>query len=69
MRKRFKYSLKSKCGKILLQSIVEFGTKDEPFPKNWTVDPVAQIALQEHKKKFIDENFNIEISEDLNFDI
>jgi hypothetical protein len=38
--KDFKYSLKSKDGKILLQTVVSFGTKNQPFPS--TVDVTGQ---------------------------
>lgn len=64
--KDFKYTLKSKDGKVLLQSIVSFGSEDIPFPKEWEEDTMAQMALQDYKGKFISDNFDIEISEDLN---
>ena len=67
--KDFKYTLQSKDGKILLQSLVTFGTEKHPFPKDWKKDGFAQIALQEYKEKFVNENFDIVISEDLDFDI
>ena len=67
--KDFKYTLQSKDGKILLQSVVTFGSKNQPFPKEWKEDVLAQVALQEYKEKFINENFDIVISEDLDFDI
>ena len=62
--KDFKYVLKSKDGKILLESIVTFGSKEQPFPENWENDIFVQIALEEYKKTFIEENFDIEISEE-----
>ena len=67
--KDFKYSLQSKDGTILLQSVVTFGTEKKPFPKDWKEDGFAQIALQNYKEKFVNENFDIIISEDLDFDI
>ena len=67
--KNFKYTLQSKDGKILLQSVVTFGTKKQPFPKDWKADGFAQVALQNYKEDFINENFDIVISEDLDFDI
>jgi mRNA-degrading endonuclease YafQ of YafQ-DinJ toxin-antitoxin module len=67
--KDFKYTLQSKDGKVLLQSVVTFGSGEHPFPKDWKKDGFAQIALQEYKDKFINENFDIVISEDLDFDI
>jgi mRNA-degrading endonuclease YafQ of YafQ-DinJ toxin-antitoxin module len=67
--KDFKYTLQSKDGKILLQSVVTFGSKKQPFPNNWKEDGFAQISLQDYKEKFVNENFDIVISEDLDFDI
>lgn len=67
--KDFKFTLKSKDGKILLQSVVTFGTEEQPFPENWKDDYFAQISVLDYKQKFIDENFDIDISEDTNFDI
>ena len=67
--KDFKFTLKSKDGKILLQSVVTFGTEEQPFPENWKNDYFAQISVLDYKQKFIDENFDIDISEDTNFDI
>ncbi len=67
--KDFKYTLQSKNGKILLQSVVTFGTEKKPFPKEWKEDAFAQIVLQDYKEKFINENFDVLISEDLEFGI
>lgn len=68
--KDFKYTLKSKEGKILLQSVVTFGSKEKPFPEDWKSNPLVQMALVDHKRNFIDENFDVEIDdENLDFDI
>lgn len=67
--KDFKFTLKSKDGKILLQSVVTFGTEEQPFPENWKNDYFAQISVLDYKQKFFAENFDIDISEDTNFDI
>lgn len=67
--KDFKFTLKSKVGKILLQEVVTFGTEEHPFPENWEEDYFAQSSVLDYKQKFIDSNFDIDISEDTEFDI
>lgn len=62
--KNFKYSLKSKeGGKILLQSIVSFGSKDNPFPKDWKDNGMAQRSISDFKEDFINLYFDITIEE------
>ena len=67
--KEFKYTLQSKDGKILLQSIVAFGNEETPFPINWKEDVVIQVALENYKEKLIKKHFDVKISEKLDFDI
>jgi mRNA-degrading endonuclease YafQ of YafQ-DinJ toxin-antitoxin module len=67
--KDFKFTLKSKEGKILLQEVVTFGTEEQPFPENWKDDYFAQSSVLDYRQKFIDRNFDIDISEDTEFDI
>ena len=67
--KDFKYTLKSKEGKILLQEIVTFGSKEKPFPKDWKGNPMVQIAIIDYKDTFIKNNFDILVDENLDFDI
>jgi mRNA-degrading endonuclease YafQ of YafQ-DinJ toxin-antitoxin module len=67
--KDFKFTLKSKEGKILLQEVVTFGTEEQPFPENWKEDYFAQSSVLDYKQKFIDKNFDIDVSEDTEFDI
>ena len=63
-KKNFKYSLKSKDGKtILLQSIVSFGTKENPFPKDWENNGMAQRSIFEYKEEFINRHFDLTIEE------
>ena len=69
MTKDFKYTLKSKDGKVLLESVVTFGSKENPFPENWENDNFAQMNIQKYKEKFINDNFDIIISEDTEFTI
>ena len=61
--KDFKFILKSKDGKVLLEEVVRFGSKEKPFPKNWENSPVAQVALLDYKDEFIENNFDIKIEE------
>ena len=67
--KDFKFTLKSKDGKILLQEVVTFGSEEQPFPENWKNDYFAQSSVLDYKQKFINSNFDIDISEDTEFDI
>lgn len=67
--KDFKYTLKSKEGKILLQEIVTFGSKQRPFPKDWKTNPMIQMALIDYKETLITNNFDILVDENLDFDI
>lgn len=67
--KDFKYTLKSKEGKILLQEIVTFGSKAKPFPDDWKGNPMIQMALVDYKQTLISRNFDILIDENLDFDI
>lgn len=62
-KKNFKYSLKSKDGKILLQSIVSFGSKEYPFPKDWENNGMAQRSIFEYKEDLINKFFDITIEE------
>ena len=68
--KHLKYTLKSKDkGVVLLESIIAFGNEDKPFPKDWKDCPHTQRALDRYKQRFIEENFEIVISEDLDFEL
>jgi mRNA-degrading endonuclease YafQ of YafQ-DinJ toxin-antitoxin module len=67
--KDFKFTIKSKEGKIILQEVVTFGTEEQPFPENWKDDYFAQSSVLDYRQKFIDRNFDIDISEDTEFDI
>lgn len=67
--KDFKYTLKSKEGKILLQEIVTFGSKEKPFPEDWESNPMIQMAILDYKETLIKNNFDIVVDENLEFDI
>ena len=68
-QKDFKYTLKTKGGKILFQTIVAFGSKHHPFPNDWKENVLAQTTLQDYKKTFLKDNIDVEISENLDFGI
>jgi hypothetical protein len=62
-KKNFKYSLKAKDGKIILQSIVSFGSEEYPFPKDWENNGMAQRCIFEYKEEFINRHFDLTIEE------
>lgn len=62
-KKNFKYSLKAKDGKIILQSIVSFGSEEYPFPKDWENNGMAQRCIFDYKEEFINRNFDLTIEE------
>ena len=68
--KDFKYTLKNKEGKVLLQQVVTFGSQKKPFPQDWKNNPMTQMALIDYKDILIQDNFDIIIDdEDLDFNI
>lgn len=66
--KLFRYTLKSKEGKVILQEIVSFGSKEEPFPDDWE-NSHARVAVYRYEETFIHENFDIIVDENLEMDI
>lgn len=62
-KKKFKYTLRTKEGKVMAQSIVSFGTEDYPFPKNWEEDSMAQLSLIDYKEEFMNSLFDVFIEE------
>jgi hypothetical protein len=48
----------------MAQSIVAFGTKEIPFPKDWKNDSMVQLCIYEHKHKFLDAMFDVSVEED-----
>ncbi len=65
-KKEFKYTLKTKEGVALLETIYTF---EQDLPKEWEKCVHTQMYLENFKEVFINENFDIEISEHLGFDI
>lgn len=62
--KEFKYTLKSKCGKVLLEQVVVFGSKEKPLPKNYKEDSLFVRGIYDYKEEFFDNHFEITIEED-----
>jgi hypothetical protein len=61
--KDFKYTIRSKKGRVMAQSIISFGTQEIPFPKDWQNDSMAQMCLYEYKEKFLNLVFDVSIEE------
>lgn len=64
-KKEFKFTLKDKKGKIYVETIVSFGSKEHPFPKDWEQSGMAQMAIIEFKERMLQEYFTVDVSEDL----
>ena len=59
--KEFRYSIRTKEGKLVAQQIVSFGSKTMPFPEDWKENVHAQMALQDYKQKLFDVFFDVTI--------
>lgn len=68
--KDFKYTIKTKEGKVVAQTVVTFGSEDKPFPEDLENNPIALMAVMDHKKVFLEETFTVEVDDkNLEFDI
>lgn len=65
MDKEFKYTVKSKRGKTLVEEIVKYSN----FPDDWKDNPMVQMGLMEYKQEILEKHFDVEISDDLEFTI
>lgn len=61
--KDFKYTVKTKSGKDLIEVVVTFGSEEKPFPQDWQTNPYIQMLIQEYKGKILEENFNVTVDE------
>jgi len=61
--KDFRYTVRTKEGKIIAQRIVVFGSEDNPFPEDWIGDSRAQVALHDYKQKLFLDLFDITVEE------
>jgi hypothetical protein len=67
MEKEFKFTIKDKKGKVYVETIATFGSKEYPFPDDWKENAIAQMSIMNFKEKILNEHFTIEVSEDLEF--
>jgi hypothetical protein len=68
MKKDFKFTIKDrKTGKVLVETIVSFGSIEYPFPEDWKDNSMAQMSLYEYKQELLNKMFQVDISEDLEF--
>ena len=56
--KNFKYTLRAKNGRIMAQSIIEFGSEEKPFPKDWKENAMVQSSLFDFKEEFLKSSIN-----------
>jgi hypothetical protein len=68
-KKEFKFTIKDKKGKVYVETIVSFGSKESPFPKDWKESGMAQMAIIDFKEQMLQEYFTVDVSEDLEFTI
>jgi hypothetical protein len=68
-KKEFKFTIKDKKGKVYVETIVSFGSKESPFPKDWKESGMAQMAIIDFKAQMLQEYFTVDVSEDLEFTI
>ena len=57
--KDFKYSIKTKEGKVLVEEIVTFGNKEKPFPADWKNDGIALMTLLNYEEAFLKRHLDI----------
>lgn len=51
-KKDFKFTIRTESGKIIAQQIVTFGSKANPFPKDWRNSGMALKALHDYEREF-----------------
>jgi len=59
----FKFTIKTKSGKLIVDEIVSFGTDKTPFPVNWRNEGIALMALLNYREEFIEEHLDITYEE------
>lgn len=61
--KIFTYTMRGRFGELIATRVIEFGSADCPFPKDWKSDINAQYALQKYIDRFIEETITVTIEE------
>jgi hypothetical protein len=51
-KKDFKFTIRSKSGRVIAQQIVSFGSKANPFPEDWRNSGMALKALHDYEREF-----------------
>ncbi len=51
-KKDFKFTIRSKSGKVIAQQIVTFGSKANPFPDDWRNSGMALKAIHDYEREF-----------------
>jgi|694.fasta_scaffold132958_2 hypothetical protein len=62
-KKDFKYTIKTKEGKIIAQAVISFGSEECPFPKDWAENGMVLRSLHEYKDVFINSFLDISFEE------
>ena len=69
-KKSFLFRIKPKGKDIaLVEQIVEFGSKNKPFPEDYKNDYWVQKGMADYKSELLEEYFEVEISESLEMTI
>lgn len=63
-QKDFKFSIKTKEGKVLIEEVVTFGSKEKPFPKDWEEQSSVISSIWDYKKTMIDKYLDVEIEDE-----
>lgn len=64
MEKDFVYTIRIKdTGKLLVEEIVTFGTKEYPFPSDWKKNGVAISALEQYRESFVQNHLDVSYKE------
>lgn len=69
-KKSFLFTIKPKGKDIaLVEQVVDFGSKNKPFPKDYKNDNWAQRSLNHYSFELLSNHFEVEISESLEMKI